>query len=91
MKRYWISWYQPTEDYRPLKWPLPKEILGWWCSGLRCSDDASTLVAWVEAESNESAEKLIKKYWPEAKEWRFNDEVELDWKPNDRFPVEVKP
>ena len=87
MKRFWIFWYQPTEDYRPLKWPLPKTILGWWCSGQRCSDEASTLIAWVVAPSDYAAEKLIKKYWPEAKEWRFCDEVEKDWKPNDRFPL----
>lgn len=31
--RFWISWWQPGPDWRPVVWPPPPEILGYWCSG----------------------------------------------------------
>jgi len=93
MKRFWISWYQPTEDYRPVYDPSKeKEPLdhNYWCSGQRMSDDAWTMCAIVEAGSVEKAEDVIRKYWPEAHEWRFCEEKPLDWTPGDRFPMSKK-
>jgi hypothetical protein len=46
---YWISWVQPTNDYRPLAYPPHEAILGWWCSGY--AEDGATLCAMVTAES----------------------------------------
>lgn len=86
LKRFWISWYQPTEDYRPIKFPIPVE---WWCSGER-ADGASTLCAMVDALTEEAAKKEIQKYWHEAGEWRFCDEKAIDWLPGSRFPVARK-
>ena len=88
MKRFWISWYQPTEDYRPLADPPNAAVLGWWCSGYRCSDEAATLCALVAAEDERRAEAAVKVDWPEAEEWRFCEERADDWRPTDRFPIE---
>lgn len=88
MNNYWISWYQPTEDYRPLTYPPNKSVIGWWCSGYRDLDDAATLCAWVRAENEEEAIKTILKDWPEAEEWRFNEKRGDDWEgPGDRFTL----
>ncbi len=90
IKRFWISWYQPTEDYRPIygskKQKEPLNHL-YWCSGQRCSDDAWAMCAVVDALNETAAKRTVKKYWPEATEWRFCDEKETDWMPNDRFKV----
>lgn len=86
--RFWISWYQPTEDYRPVKWPLPPEIPGFWCSGYG-ADDAATLCAVVDAPTEASAKRIIqaKRNWPETHRWRFCEGKEPGWMPPpDRFP-----
>lgn len=87
-KRYWISWYQPTEDYRPLSDPPNEHVLGWWCSGSRISDDAATLCAVVAGADEHEAKAAVKCDWPEATEWRFVEEKPSDFIPGDRFPVE---
>lgn len=89
VKRYWISWYQPTEDYRPI-YKGDKEPLNhlYWCTGQRCGgDNAFTVCAVVDAENVEEAKKTVQKYWPEANEWRFIEEKEPTYLPSeDRFP-----
>lgn len=87
MNRYWISWYQPTEDYRPLTDPPHESVLGWWCSGYRCSDGLASLCALVSATDEESAKACVRHSWPEAAEWRFCEERDSDWLPGDRFPL----
>ena len=84
MKIYWVSWYQPTEDHRPLTFPPVQGILGWWCTG--SSDNGSTLCALVVEKSEEDAKIRINMDWPEAVNWRFVDEKE-DTHLNDRFPL----
>lgn len=88
-KRFWISWYQKTEDYRPLVYPPQKGIIGWWCSGTRLSDGSSTLVALVEVENEDNIPELLKPHWKdeERSDFRFVEEVDMDWKPNNRFPL----
>ncbi len=92
-KRFWISWHQLTSDYRPLQDPpRPDNIRAWWCSGHDLFDDKNhTLCAIVDAESAEQAEIFIRAAWDsngkEIGEFRFNDEREKDWLPNDRFPI----
>ena len=89
-RRWWVSWWQPTEDYRPLTWPLPEYIYGYWCTG----EDAQgrfSLVAWVECDAELKVPELIRKHWPEAEDWRFCSEVDMDWAPNDRFPLKHRP
>ena len=83
---FWISWYQPTEDHRPLTYPPNASILGWWCTGTRGSDDASTMCALVSADSEEAAKQAIRKDWPEAEEWRFCEKKE-SLELSDRFPL----
>lgn len=69
---FWISWYQTTEDYRPLKDQRPEDrIIDYWCSGYRGRDDAATIVALTIATTEDDAKSLIKEHWPEAEEWRF--------------------
>jgi hypothetical protein len=86
MKRFWISWYQPTEDYRPLK-----EGIEYWCTGQTLSEpEQYTLCAIVDAKDEESAEARILKDWPEVTDWRFCEERETDWRPpSDRFSKRV--
>jgi hypothetical protein len=87
MSLYWISWYQPTEDYRPLGYPPNEAVLGWWCSGSRCSDDAATLCAYVHAGDEKAAKEAVLRDWPEATEWRFCEPREAVIE-SSRFPLE---
>ena len=88
--RYWISWNQHSDDFRPMTVPDKSKsgILGYWCSGE--GDGYYTMCAWVEADSQGSAEALIQKkdYWPDAGDWRFCTEVLDDWEPGPRFALE---
>jgi hypothetical protein len=86
VNRYWLSWIQPTKDFRPLTDPPNAAILGWWCSGYD-SDDNATLCAGVEAKSERSAKAAVHIDWPEAKVWRFCEAVPDDFMPSDRFPL----
>lgn len=83
---YWISWYQTTDDLRPIDFPPLPEVLGWWCSGIRCSDDAATICAIVKADSEDEAKAAVRKHWPEASEWRFCN-PKPNYQPSDRFPL----
>lgn len=85
-KRYWCSWEQPTEDYRPLTFPPNKGVLGWWNSG--SVEGYWTIVALVEARHEDEAFLIIEKDWPEIVQWRFIEEINKDWRPNDRFVIE---
>lgn len=62
---YWMSWYQNTEDFRPLNYPPNEDVLGWWCTGW--AEAGHTLCAHVLAENEEEALKVVAKDWPEAK------------------------
>ena len=86
-KLFWISWYQPTEDYRPLTYPPNENVLSWHCTGSNSSEDIYTICSMVKAENEEEAKKTIQLDWPEAEEWRFckiKESTEL----NDRFPLD---
>lgn len=94
MKRYWISWVQRTEDFRPLHYPPNEAILGWWCSGYD-SDDNAILCAAVDAVEASDACVAIFEEWPEAKDdmaengWRiFQHDKGDNWTPGDRFPID---
>lgn len=85
MKRYWLSWYQKADDYRPLTDPPNAGILGWWKTGENAFGHA-TLCALVSAASEDEAWAAVGIDWPEGERaYRFSDEVESDWEPNDRF------
>jgi len=84
--RFWISWIQQTEDFRPINYPPNEAILGWWCSGCT-ADEEPILCACVDAQDDSDAEHWINKEWPEASEWRFFQERPGDWIPGDRFPL----
>lgn len=86
MKRFWISWVQPTEDYRPLNYPPLPPIIGWWCSG--SCDEGAILCALVRAKGERDAKSQVKVDWPEATGWRFCDERASDWRPSDRFVID---
>lgn len=65
----WISWYQPTDDHRPITYPPNVAILAWWCTGY--SEKGSTLCALVDSQSEDDARMKLLKDWPEIEEWRF--------------------
>lgn len=89
MKRFWLSWYETSQDYRPINAPPNRAVLAWWCSGAS-GTNVPTLVALVEAEDESTAKTAIAVDWPPAEErvWRFCDEVAFDWRPGDRFPID---
>jgi len=86
--RFWISWYEPAVDCRPVTFPPNAAILGWWCTGERCYDEASILVAVVEGEDEDAAKAAVRLDWPgvehKDKEWRSCEE--WDGYLSDRFP-----
>ena len=88
-KRYWLSWYEKSEDHRPLKYPPGKNILGWWCSGYRGDGESKTMVALVKAGSESIAWLHVERDWPQPQgmEQRFCNEVSDNWRPSDRFPI----
>jgi hypothetical protein len=86
--RWWLSWVQTSEDFRPLAHPPNKDVLGWWCSGYD-ADDNAILCAAVIGSTERDAKKAIAKDWPESKtaNWRFCrllESLEL----SDRFPLD---
>lgn len=87
MTRYWISWSQPGEDYRPLRFPPDEKIIGWWATGF--SFNTTSLCAFVVANNDEEAANSILKDWPEATQngWRFFETKDPEFVPNDRFPL----
>ena len=87
MKIFWMSWWQKTDDYRPITYPPNKGIIGWWCTGMRLQDEANSICAMVIAENELEAKNTIKQDWPESEEWRFCGEVE-NTTLSDRFRIE---
>jgi hypothetical protein len=87
MGLFWLSWEDPSEDYRPLTYPPNKHILGWWCSG--SGDGYSSICAYVEAEDDDGARAAVLKDWPEAfdrdSDWRIFQPCEK-YQPSSRFP-----
>lgn len=81
----WISWFQPTEDYRPVNYPPTEKVLAWWCTGH--TERGATLVALVDVDDQEQAEHHVKQNWPEAENWRFCEDKN-DKTFGDRFPLE---
>lgn len=87
VRRFWVSWVQPTRDHRPLRYPPHDPVLGWWLTGEN-SKGGATLVALIEAEDEKAAEMVIRNEWPEWAGWRFIEEQDADWTPNNyRFPL----
>lgn len=88
--RFWLSWTQPTEDYRPLTDPPDTRVIGWWCSGYD-SNQRPRLCALVRAGDLDEAKRAIRISWPEApttrQAWRIEDQRPSDWLPGDRFPM----
>lgn len=82
----WISWYQPTDDHRPVNYPPTEKVLAWWCTG-HSAIHGATLVALVDVDDQEQAEYNVKLNWPEAEKWRSCEDKE-DKVFSDRFPVE---
>lgn len=87
--RFWLSWWQPGADYRPLVFPVAPPIIGWWCTGRRAGARAgASLCVLVDAPDEQAAKAALEPYWPEAAaaEWRFCEQVAADWDPGERFP-----
>lgn len=87
MSRYWISWWQPSDDPRPLHYP-PRgpRVLGWWQSGF--DGRRTSICALVAASAEWTAKAAVAEDWPESvdAEWRFVEQKPADWIPSDRFP-----
>lgn len=91
MYRYWVSWWQGGDDARPITYPPPLPILGWWISGERFDDEETeqSICAVVEAESEDQAWEAIKQdgAWPDAGEERFCEQQSSVWIPTNRFEI----
>lgn len=90
--RFWLSWEQPSEDYRPISYPPNEAILGWWCTGLvgtiKPLGSLATLSALVAAETEELAWAAVKQDWPDMGDRRFSVERSGEWIPTDRFALQ---
>lgn len=90
---WWLSWNQLADpkhglDSRPVKWPPPVAVLGFWESGFAGDGSYTTVVALVRAPSEADAKRVITAAWsPGVGEWRFCDEHPADQPPGDRFPA----
>ncbi len=84
-KLWWISWEQFGEDYRPVKWPPPAEVVAYWCTGY--NDTHAMIVAIIRETSQHRAKQAIKRAWaPGVDDWRFAREYVENGPPGDRFP-----
>ena len=82
---WWVSWECYEDDYRIVEWPLPKEIIKYWCSGT--FDGGVNLVAWMDCKE-EDIDVIIKRCWPDHNgEFRFKNPREPGFTPGDRFPL----
>lgn len=89
--RWWVSWWEKSEDYRPMHFPPNLNVLGWWCSGERRGGGKTreaSICAVVEADSEKMAKAAINRDWPGDKKWRFCTEKTPDYQPSDRFPLQ---
>lgn len=79
-KRYWVRFFSPGSDPRPLTVPAPYQ---WWCSGYS-SDGAAVICAVVRASAED--------FWPALEKWwpgltpSSCEEISEAWSPGDRFP-----
>ena len=89
MNRYWLSWWQGGDDYRPINYPPNEAILGWWCSGERYRGEESefSMCAAVDAESTHAAWAAIRIDWPDMGEHRFCNVKPANFETGDRFPL----
>lgn len=62
---FWVGWQFKGADWRPIHFPPNEGILGWWKTGeAGCGEPTiSTLVGWVEAETEEAAVALVSEEW----------------------------
>jgi len=83
-----MSWYDA--DARPVCWPAPAGVLGFWESGVTAEEPARvTVVALVDAPDADAAQAIIAAGWPDVGKdrfgWRFVEEREVGFVPGDRF------
>ena len=84
-RRWWVSWYSPTELYGKFELHSP-----WWISGETGDGAQHTICAAIEAHSEGDAKQIVKECYddcPPPITFRFVDEQPADWQPyTDRFP-----
>lgn len=69
---YWISWHQPTEDYRPLTDPPHPQVMGWWCSGYDAYD-----IALLCACAEQSGSDGLRPTFLGSNDWRELHDVQF--------------
>jgi hypothetical protein len=75
---------QPTEDYRPVKFPPPGPF---WCSGSHGDESGWVLIAYIpikDGQSENDCVDALHEYWPEA--FNIDGESRGDITFTDRFP-----
>jgi hypothetical protein len=91
-KLYWLSWNQNADpknglDYRPVAWPPPASVLGFWQTGFAGDESYSTVVALVRTTGEARAKRIIERAWnPGVGDWRFCHTYDGIKPPGDRFP-----
>lgn len=81
-QKWWVRWYVPGTDSRPVSVPTPVE---WWCSGY--SDTHSINCGIVYADDEGAALSEVQANgWPECESLDFCEAVAPDWRPGSRFP-----
>lgn len=87
VKYWWLSWWQPGDDCRPLSSPPNEAVIGWWISGER--DNESSICLVVAGADEFEAKRMVAIDWPESvgSEWRFCQERDMRKPMSDRFPL----
>ena len=90
---FWISWYEAADD-DPGEDAKTPDSMHWWCTGIRCEDNAQTICARIEATDVVEAKAIAAAVYGRSVdeiEWRFEREKEAGWWPSpDRFrPVSL--
>lgn len=88
--RWWCSIVVDGEDGRPLRWPPPDGVLGFWITGhFKDAGGWHTNVClWVEAPDAAAVRRVVEAGWPDlcGRPWRIESH-EQNNPPGDRFPA----
>lgn len=85
---FWVTWKQPTKDYRPSKpFQTNENILGWWCIEEPAGEEPAILAALVKANNSRLAKMSILHEWCDLGDWisiQTRDDIDI----GDKYPLD---
>lgn len=81
--RYWVSWYEPAPggDFRPRRWPLPAQVVEYWCTAK--GPTMAILCAVVDAPDADAVKPIITSAGWSPHSWRTLEPKPPGWMPSD--------